>query len=99
MIHVYRESVDTSLRLGVDALTLLGYRTYTAKRLARTFLKHDERNLKKLASIRNEDEYISAAREYIEEIELIIQADAQGQTITDAGWDPETLREEVKSMS
>ncbi len=98
MLHVYRETVDTSVRLGVDALQLLGYRAYTAKRLAKTFLRHDERNLKKLASIRNREEYISKARQYIEELELIIQADAQGPSLLDAGWEAETLREEVKQL-
>ncbi|MGZ8538119.1 MAG: cation:proton antiporter domain-containing protein, partial [Flavisolibacter sp.] len=95
MLHVYRETVDTSVRVGVDALKLLGFRAYTAKRLARTFLKHDEKNLKKLASIRNEEEYISTTKKYIEELELIIQTDSQGQTLTDAGWDAESLREEA----
>jgi monovalent cation:proton antiporter-2 (CPA2) family protein len=97
MLHVYRESVDTSVRLGVDAMKLLGYRSYTAKRLAKTFIKLDEQNLKKLASIRNQDEYISTARQFIEEIELIVQADAEGPALFDAGWDAETLREEVKT--
>jgi monovalent cation:H+ antiporter-2, CPA2 family len=99
MLHVYRETVDTSVRVGVDALKLLGFRAYTAKRLARTFLKHDEKNLKKLASIRNQEEYISTSRKYIEELELIIQTDSQGQTLTDAGWDAESLREEVRTVS
>ena len=97
MLHVYRESVDTSVRLGVDVMTILGYRAYTAKRLARTFLKHDEQNLKKLAAIRNQEEYITKTRQYIEELELIIQADAQGPVQMDSGWDIETLREEVRS--
>lgn len=99
MLHVYRETLDTSLRMGVDAMTLLGYRTYTAKRLARTFLKHDEKNLKRLAAIRNEEEYITESRKYIEEIELIVQADSQGPILTDAGWDAESLREEAKTVS
>lgn len=99
MLHVYRETLDTSLRMGVDAMTLLGYRTYTAKRLARTFLKHDEKSLKRLAAIRNEEEYITESRKYIEEIELIVQADSQGPILTDAGWDAESLREEAKAVS
>ncbi len=99
MLHVYRETLDTSLRMGVDAMSILGYRVYTAKRLARTFFKHDEKNLKKLAAIRNEEEYITEARKYIEEIELIIQADMQGAPLPDAGWDAETLREEAKTAS
>ena len=96
MLHVYRETLDTSLRVGVDAMTLLGYRAYTAKRLARTFLKHDEANLKKLAAIRNEEEYIIEARRFIEEIEMIIQADRSSTYFKDEGWDAESLREEVK---
>jgi monovalent cation:H+ antiporter-2, CPA2 family len=99
MLHVYRETIDTSVRVGVDAMTILGYRKYTAKRMARTFLKHDELNLKRLASIRNPEEYINTARQYIEELELVIQADGTGSSLFDAGWDAETLREEVRSMS
>jgi hypothetical protein len=80
-------------------MRILGYRSYTAKRLAKTFLKLDEQNLKKLAAIRNPDEYITTARQFIEEIELIIQADAEGPTLLDAGWDAETLRDEVRATT
>jgi monovalent cation:proton antiporter-2 (CPA2) family protein len=98
ILHVYRENVDTAVRMGVDAMVLLGKRAYTANRLARTFLKHDEANLKKLAAIRDPDEYIIAAKSYIEEIELIIQADMNDAPIErDSGWDVETLREEVRA--
>ncbi len=99
MLHVYRETLDTSLRMGVDVLTMLGHRAYTAKRLARLFLKHDEKNLKKLAAIRNQEEYISEARKFIEEIELIIQTDRQDYVSgPDGAWDAESLRQEAKSM-
>lgn len=99
MLHVYRETLDTSLKMGVDTMTMLGYRAYTAMRLARTFIRHDERNMKKLASIRNESEYIVEARKYIEELELIIQSDNQYRSAdTEAGWDPESVREEVRMV-
>jgi monovalent cation:H+ antiporter-2, CPA2 family len=99
MLHVYRETLDTSLRLGVDALTILGHRAYTARRLARLFLKQDEKNLKKLAAIRNEDEYIFESRKLIEEIELIIQTDRQDfASGPDGAWDAESLRQEAKSL-
>lgn len=99
MLHVYRETLDTSLRMGVDALNMLGHRAYTTKRLARLFLKHDEINLKKLAAIRNREEYISESKKFIEEIELIIQADRQDfASGPDGAWDAESLREEAKSM-
>ncbi|MDX2047616.1 MAG: monovalent cation:proton antiporter-2 (CPA2) family protein [Chitinophagaceae bacterium] len=92
MLHVYRETVDTALRVGVDAMKFLGHRTYSAKRASRTFLKYDEQNLKKLASIRENEQYINTARELIEELEKIIQADMQDKTLsTDTGWDEDTL--------
>lgn len=100
MLHVYRETVDTSIRMGVDALTLLGYRAYTAHRKARTFLRHDERSLKKLAAIRNDEEYITEARKFIEEIELIIQADRLDRTLDpNEGFDADSLREEAQAAS
>ncbi|HKH59601.1 MAG TPA: monovalent cation:proton antiporter-2 (CPA2) family protein [Flavitalea sp.] len=100
VLHVYRETVDTAVRVGVDVMTLFGKRAYTANRLARTFLKHDEANLKKLASIRDPDEYILAAKNYIEELELIVQADTKEQALErDAGWDVESLREEARGVN
>ena len=92
MLHIYRESVDTALRLGVDVMKMLGYRSYMAQRAARLFLKHDEANLKKLASIKDDDEYITTARAYIEEVEKLLQADLSDiQLNQDAGWDEDSL--------
>jgi monovalent cation:proton antiporter-2 (CPA2) family protein len=100
MLHVYRETVDTSIRMGVDALKLLGFRAYSAHRKALTFLRHDERNLKQLAAIRNDEEYINEARKFIEEIELIIQADRSDRALDpDEGFDSESLREEAQAAS
>jgi voltage-gated potassium channel Kch len=94
IINVYRETIDTSLRLGVDAMRLLGWRAYTAKRLARTFMRHDEEALKRMASVDNQEEYITKARKYIEEIELIIQNDAEGPMLKDSGFESEAKKED-----
>lgn len=75
MLHVYRETIDTSLRLGVDVMTLLGYRQHAALKAAKKFFMHDEANLKHLASIRDTEEYILTARSYIEELEKMLRAD------------------------
>jgi len=100
MLHIYRETLDTSLRVGVDAMTLPGYRKYTAKRLARTFFKYDEANLKKLSAIRNPDDYVVEIRKYIEEIEETIQSDMENLSIgDDIAWDPVTLREEARAVN
>lgn len=98
MLHVYRETLDTSLRLGVDAMKLLGYRAYTAKRLSQTFFKYDEQTLKLLAAVRNQEEYLIEAKRQIEELELIIQSDNRETLLDrDDGWDPQSLREEARS--
>lgn len=94
---VYRETVDTSLRLGIDVMRLLGIRAHRAHRAAQTFLKHDENALRDLAKIhKDRKEYLSAAKEYIAELEELIQTDkAEPDLERDAGWDAESLREEV----
>jgi monovalent cation:H+ antiporter-2, CPA2 family len=93
ILHIYRETIDTSLRMGVDAMKLLGHRAYTAQRAARTFFRYDEQKLKDLAMLReNEKEYINQAREYIEELEEIIKADTkQLHLVKDLGWDEDSL--------
>ncbi|HMP92948.1 MAG TPA: cation:proton antiporter, partial [Phnomibacter sp.] len=92
MLHIYRETIDTSLRMGVDAMRFLGFRTYSAQRAARTFLRYDEAKLKELASIQDDQEYIITARRYIEELETILAEDRKDRELAvDAGWDEDSL--------
>lgn len=96
MLHIYRETMDTSLRVGVDAMRFLGFRAYTAQRAADLFFKQDEANLRKLAAIRDEDEYIISAREKIEELERLLQVDqTQNTKDIERGWDEEGLIEDA----
>jgi voltage-gated potassium channel Kch len=81
MLHVYRETIDTSLRLGVDVMKALGYKEFRAVKAARKFFIYDEANMKKLASIRDTEEYINTARAHIEELDRILQTDMQ-QSVT-----------------
>jgi monovalent cation:proton antiporter-2 (CPA2) family protein len=93
--HVYRETVDTSLRLGVDAMRLLGHRAYAAKRAARAFLCHDEATVRELAPLRHDpSRYIGRARQRIEDIERLMREESASSTSGDAAWDDESLRED-----
>jgi len=99
--HVYRQSLDTSLRMGADALRLLGFRAYHAERATQTFLRHDEESLRELTASRKGERsaYISDARRRIEDLERILLADmAEVDLDRDAGWDPESLREEFRKL-
>ena len=100
VLHLYRETFDSSLRMGVDALQLLGRRSYQAHRAAMIFRKHDDRALKHLSAIRDDHkQYINLAREKIEELESFIEADIQNRNLDrDAGWDVESLKEEFKTL-
>jgi monovalent cation:proton antiporter-2 (CPA2) family protein len=97
--HVYREGLDTSLRMGTDALRLLGFRAYQTHRAAQKFLRHDEQSLRELTQRRdNRGVYISTARQRIEDLERLLQADLEDRGAdSDAGWDAESLRQEMSA--
>ena len=81
ILNIYRDTFDTSLRMGVDVLKLLGIQPEEATRSARTFFMYDERMLKQLSAIRNEDEYVLAIRRNTEELENLIRADREDQPV------------------
>ena len=94
--HVYRETLDSSLRMAADALCLLGHRRYQAYRSIKTFRKHDEKFLRELAEMRHDrKELIRGARQRIEDLEklLLTEIENVGKD-KDLGWDATTLIEE-----
>ena len=51
---VYRETFDSALEMGVDALRLVGFRGYEARRAAQKFRKHEQTTLDELFHIRED---------------------------------------------
>lgn len=98
--NVYRETLDSSLRMGSDALACLGFRKHQTSRAAKTFRKHDERFLRELASMRHdENELILGAKERIKALEQLIKTEqAEQYQSSDLGWDPTTLVEDFKNL-
>ncbi|MBN1547272.1 MAG: cation:proton antiporter [Syntrophaceae bacterium] len=96
--HIYRESLDTSVRLGIDVLVKLGFRRYSATRAGQDFIRYDEAALRKLAPHRHdEDTYIYNAREQIQIQEQLLAADREiNPTLNDHAWDSERSIEEFK---
>jgi voltage-gated potassium channel Kch len=96
--HVYRESLDSSLRMGEDALSMLGFRAHQAHRAAQKFRRHDEESVRELTETREDrSRYISVARRRIADLEQMLLSDLEGAELDrDAGWDPESLREEAR---
>lgn len=97
VLHIYRETLDTSLRMGADALQMLGIRAYHAHRNISTFRKQDEKALKGLSAIRNDKKlYINTVRERIEEIEKLMANERVTKWNPSAqGWDEQSLIDEA----
>ena len=91
--NVYRESLDTSVKVGVDVLRRFGIGAYTATRAGQKFLKYDESAVKELAEHRHDEkEYISKARETIALQEQLIERDMSDKSEpVDNAWDSEPL--------
>jgi len=92
--HIYRQHLDTSIRMGVDVLRGLGHRAYTAYRSGQQFLRYDEAALARLAAVRhNQADYIVSTREQIAEQEALLLADREiDPTSGDHAWDSEEMR-------
>lgn len=81
VLHVYRETLDTSIRAGKDALSLLGINEQAAKRAADLFYRHDERTLKALAASRfDESLYNQLLQTNTDTLQLLIQNDLEMQS-------------------
>lgn len=73
---IYRESIDTSLRLASDVLLHMGYDKTTIDSQAEKFFKIDEESLHRLAKrTGNEEEYIFKVKEEIAQQEKILNED------------------------
>jgi monovalent cation:proton antiporter-2 (CPA2) family protein len=94
--HVYRETFDTALRMGTDALTLMGQRAYKVNRAALSFRKHNERFVREMAKHRkDQNEWIQRLKQRIEDLEEIMTEEMErtGKD-KDLGWDTAGLIEE-----
>ncbi len=94
--HVYLESLDTSLRVGVDALKALGFRAYQAYRASKIFRYHDEKSIIELSHLRHDKKgYITQARQRIEDLEQLLLSELREEKEhVDVGWDTTTMRED-----
>jgi CPA2 family monovalent cation:H+ antiporter-2 len=90
---IYRESLDTSVRLGIDVLVKLGFRKYSATRAGQNFIKYDEAALRKLAQHRHDQEkYIFNTREQMQLQEELLTNDRKvNPTLNDHAWDSDVL--------
>ena len=87
--HVFRETFDSALSMGVEALKVLGFRSYEAHRVARQFKHHEKETHEKMVSLRADREaYMAGTRERMTQLEDLMRTDERdysGQR--DHAWD------------
>lgn len=93
--NIYREHLDTSIRMGVDALTKLGFRAYTVNRLAHQFREYDEQALRVLVNYKNnKKEYLSKVKKEIEIQEAMLGGELSKKfSLNDHAWDSEQMKD------
>lgn len=98
--NVYRETLDSALKIAEDSLCKLGYRRYQTHRAIKTFRKHDEKYIYELAKIRhNQSALINETKQRISDLEnlLLREQDNVGKD-KDLGWDSTSLKEEFGAI-
>lgn len=75
---IKRETFGSALDMGVEALKLLGVRSYKAHRAAQTFKHHDEEALQEIAFAEGDDTaLIARSRQLSQDLEQLLQSDEQ----------------------
>jgi CPA2 family monovalent cation:H+ antiporter-2 len=99
LTDIYRESLDTSVRMAVDVMVRLGERRYTATRKGQNFIKYDEEMLVEMAGHRHDmKQYVIKAREAFRLQEELLSKDmAGGASENDHSWDSEQIRETIRN--
>jgi len=97
-----RDMLESSLLLGIEALTHLGYKRYHAHRLAHTFRLHSRKVLRELHKHHKDDEklYLSETHRHAEELEELFRAEKEdsGHHL-DSSWDVSSRREEAREKN
>lgn len=95
--NIYREHLDTSIRMGEDALRKLGFRAHTVHRLGKQFREYDEKALQVLVQFKNNrKEYVSKVRKQIEMQESLLSGELSKKfSMNDHAWDSEQMKENL----
>jgi len=92
--NVYRETLDTAVKMGVDALKKMGFRSYSLTRSAQNFIKYDEASLRRLAKDRfDKNNYIISVKNEISQQEQLLNENLKPLiSANDHAWDSEFMR-------
>lgn len=79
--YVIRETLGSSIEMGVESLKILGLSATHAGETARIFREHDDRSLVAAHAVhRDERKLVEAAKQYAKELESIFEADESNRS-------------------
>jgi len=94
--EVVHQHSGSATYLGEKALSLLGFRSHQAFRIARRFLKHDRESAREVAAIRKEEKtYIQHVRMRMAELQSQFESESGNLEGISEGWDSSRLREDT----
>ncbi|MFT5368960.1 MAG: glutathione-regulated potassium-efflux system ancillary protein KefC [Candidatus Latescibacterota bacterium] len=74
--HVFRETFDSALSMGIEAMKVLGFRAYEAHRVAKQFKQHEQETNEKMFELREDREaYAAEVRERLTQLESLMRQD------------------------
>lgn len=97
-----RDIFESSLHLGIEALTCLGYNRYRAYRLAQTFRTHNRKVLYELHNQHRDEEkkYLYESNKHVQELEELFRAEKEDPIHqADHAWDVTSRREEARGAN
>ncbi|MEO0407319.1 MAG: glutathione-regulated potassium-efflux system protein KefC [Cyanobacteria bacterium P01_A01_bin.135] len=93
---VERETYESALNMGVEALGLLGFRAYQARRAAQTFKHHDEAAMQEQAHMQDE-KLVVRSQQLSSDLQQLLQSDGDDFARVDQAWDTTALRQAMQS--
>lgn len=97
--NIFRETLESSLQMSIEALRVLGFRGYQAHRAAHKFKEYDEESVQLLAEYYGTDEkdFLGRVRKRVQTLDELFESErAQGRSnILDSGWERPKLNEET----
>lgn len=96
---IFRETLESSLELGVQALRVLGFGAYRAHRAAHRFKEYDEETVQILSQYYGTDEkdFLGQVRKRVQTLDELFETERSGPIRPeDSGWDRPKVNEETK---
>jgi glutathione-regulated potassium-efflux system ancillary protein KefC len=87
--NVFRETLESSLEMSVQALRILGFGAYRAYRAAHTFKEYDEETVQILAEYYGTDEkdFLGQIRKRVQTLDELFESEQNVTPGPDSAWE------------